>query len=312
MTDMATRDAYGNALIELGKINRDVVVLDADLSQSTKTHGFSQMFPERFFNMGIAEQNLMAVAAGLARGGKIPFASTFAMFATGRAFEIIRNAISYPQLNVKIAATHAGITVGEDGASHQSVEDIALMRSIPGMVVLVPADATEAAGAIHAAAQWNGPVYIRLGRSKVPRLFEEGTPFRIGTAQVIREGSEVTLLACGIMTSAALEAAKILGKEGISAEVVNVSTIKPLDEETILASLGKTGCAVTAEEHSVLGGLGGAVAELAGTFCPVPLQRVGVKDRFGESGKPDELLKAYGLTSGEIAARAREAVSQKR
>ena len=305
MSDRATRDAYGTALVTLGKENRDVVVLDADLSKSTKTYDFSRAYPERFFNMGIAEQNLMAVAAGLARENKIPFASTFAMFATGRAYEIIRNSICYPRLNVKIAATHAGITVGEDGASHQSVEDISLMRSIPNMVVLVPADGTETKKMVEAAAAWKGPVYIRMGRSKVPALFDESYEFAIGRATVLKEGSDVTLLACGIMTAKALEAAGILAQEGISAEVINVGTIKPLDRETILTSLKKTGRAVTAEEHSIIGGLGSAVSELTAEELPVPVLKVGIRDTFGESGNPEELLVAYGLTAEEIAGKAR-------
>jgi len=305
MSDRATRDAYGTALVTLGKENRDVVVLDADLSKSTKTYDFSRAYPERFFNMGIAEQNLMAVAAGLARENKIPFASTFAMFATGRAYEIIRNSICYPRLNVKIAATHAGITVGEDGASHQSVEDISLMRSIPNMVVLVPADGTETEKMVEAAAAWKGPVYIRMGRSKVPGLFDESYEFAIGRATVLKEGSDVTLLACGIMTAKALEAAGILAQEGISAEVINVGTIKPLDRVTILTSLKKTGRAVTAEEHSIIGGLGSAVSELTAEELPVPVLKVGIRDTFGESGNPEELLVAYGLTAEEIAGKAR-------
>jgi len=305
MSDRATRDAYGTALVELGKNNRNVVVLDADLSKSTKTYDFSRAYPERFFNMGIAEQNLMAVAAGLARENKIPFASTFAMFATGRAYEIIRNSICYPRLNVKIAATHAGITVGEDGASHQSVEDISLMRSIPNMVVLVPADGTETEKMVEAAAAWKGPVYIRMGRSKVPALFDDSYEFSIGRATVLKEGSDVTVLACGIMTAKAMEAADILSEEGISAEVINVGTIKPLDRETILTSLKKTGRAVTAEEHSIIGGLGSAVSELTAEELPVPVLKVGIRDTFGESGKPEELLVAYGLTAEEIAGKAR-------
>ena len=239
------------------------------------------------------------------KGMPFSFASTFAMFATGRAYEIIRNSICYPRLNVKIAATHAGITVGEDGASHQSVEDISLMRSIPNMVVLVPADGTETEKMVEAAAAWKGPVYIRMGRSKVPALFDESYEFAIGRATVLKEGSDVTLLACGIMTAKALEAAGILAQEGISAEVINVGTIKPLDRETILTSLKKTGRAVTAEEHSIIGGLGSAVSELTAEELPVPVLKVGIRDTFGESGNPEELLVAYGLTAEEIAGKAR-------
>ncbi|MDS1030595.1 transketolase family protein [Bacillota bacterium LX-D] len=300
MTKIATREAYGKALVRLGEENENIVVLDADLAKSTKTIDFAKTYPERFFDMGIAEQNMLGTAAGLSLGGRIPFASSFAMFATGRAFEIIRNSIAYPKLNVKIAATHAGITVGEDGASHQAIEDIALMRSIPNMTVLVPADGIETEQAVRAAAYYQGPVYIRLGRSGVPVIYDDQYTFAIGKANVLKEGADVTILATGIMVSLALEAAEALQKEGVAAEVINVSTIKPLDAATILQSLQKTKAAVTAEEHSIIGGLGSAVAELSAENFPVPLVRVGVKDVFGESGKPAELLEKYGLTAQGI------------
>lgn len=312
MTKIATRDAYGKALVRLGKENKDIVVLDADLAKSTKTIEFAKAFPERFFDMGIAEQNMIGTAAGLSLAGKIPFVSSFAIFATGRAFEQLRNSVAYPKLNVKVAATHAGITVGEDGASHQSVEDIAIMRALPNMTVIVPADGVETEQAVIKAAKYEGPVYIRLGRSGVPVIYDENYQFEIGKAHVVREGSQVTIVAAGIMVSAALEAAETLAQEGIEAEVINLSTIKPLDEATILQSLQKTGCVVTAEEHSIIGGLGSAVAELAAEKYPVPLVRVGVKDVFGESGKPHELLEKYGLTPQDIVQAAKEVVARKK
>lgn len=312
MTKIATRDAYGKALVRLGKENKDIVVLDADLAKSTKTIEFAKAFPERFFDMGIAEQNMIGTAAGLSLAGKIPFVSSFAIFATGRAFEQLRNSVAYPKLNVKVAATHAGITVGEDGASHQSVEDIAIMRALPNMTVIVPADGVETEQAVIKAAKYEGPVYIRLGRSGVPVIYDENYQFEIGKAHVVREGSQVTIVAAGIMVSAALEAAETLTQEGIEAEVINLSTIKPLDEATILQSLQKTGCVVTAEEHSIIGGLGSAVAELAAEKYPVPLVRVGVKDVFGESGKPHELLEKYGLTPQDIVQAAKEVVARKK
>ncbi|SHI55023.1 transketolase family protein [Desulfofundulus thermosubterraneus] len=311
MKKIATRDAYGKALVELGRENPDVVVLDADLAKSTKTIEFAKHFPERFFDMGIAEQNMMGTAAGLAAAGKIPFCSTFAIFATGRAFEIIRNSVAYSRLNVKIAASHAGITVGEDGGSHQSVEDIALMRSLPNMTVLVPADAVETRAAVRAAAQIQGPVYIRLGRPGVPVLHEDDFHFEPGRAVTMREGNDATIIATGIMVAAALEAAGMLEQEGIRVRVVNMHTIKPLDEEAVIAAARETGVIVTAEEHSVIGGLGGAVAEAVCAHHPVPVCRVGVPDVFGESGKPGELLEKYGLTAAHLAAKVREAVTKK-
>ncbi len=308
---VATRDAYGEALAELGRENPDIVALDADLSKSTKTAVFGKAFPERFFNMGIAEADLMATAAGLAAAGKIPFASTFAVFAAGRAFDQVRNSICYPRLNVKIGASHAGITVGEDGGSHQSVEDIALMRVLPNMTVLVPADGTETRAAVRAAAAIDGPVYVRLGRAGVPTLFNPDYAFRVGEAVILREGRDVSLFACGVMVAEALRAANELAAEGLEAEVVNVSSLKPFDWRTVADSAAKTGAAVSAEEHSIIGGLGGAVAESLAEHAPVPMVRIGLRDTFGESGTPDELMKAYGLTAGDIARAAREAVRRK-
>lgn len=312
MANLATREAYGKALVELGKENNNVVVLDADLSKSTKTADFAKVYPERFFNIGIAEADLMGTAAGLATCGKIPFASTFAMFAAGRAFEQIRNSICYPKLNVKIAATHAGLTVGEDGASHQAIEDISLMRSIPNMTVIVPCDDVETMAAIKAVAEYYGPVYIRLGRSSVPTLNDENTyKFEIGKAVTLKEGSDVTLFATGIMVSEAMKAAELLSKEGVSAEVINIHTIKPIDAKAIVNSVTKTGCAVTCEEHNIIGGLGSAVCEVLAENKPAPIVRVGVKDTFGESGKPNELLKHYGLTAEDIVKAAVEVIKRK-
>jgi transketolase len=311
MEYIATRDAYGKALVKLGSLNPNVVVLDADLSKSTKTHDFMKNYPKRFFNMGIAEQNLMGTAAGLAASGKVAYASTFAVFATGRAFEQIRNSIAYNKLNVKIAATHAGLTVGEDGASHQSIADIALMRALPNMTVIVPADGIEAEKAVLSAAELEGPVYIRLGRSAVPVLYDEGYEFEVGRASVLRQGSDATIMACGIMVAEALQAAEALQEEGISVGVINVSTVKPIDAATVVAAAQATGAVVTAEEHSVIGGLGSAVAEVLAENCPVPLERVGVQDTFGESGKPQELLEKYGLTAANIREAVRKVLKRK-
>ncbi len=311
MTKIATRDAYGKALAKLGEINKDVVVLDADLSKSTKTADFQKVFPERFFNMGIAEQNLMGVAAGFAAAGKIPFASTFAVFAIGRAYDQIRNTIGYPHLNVKIAATHAGLTVGEDGGSHQMLEDLALTRAIPGMTVIVPADGTETEKAVFAAAEMKGPVYIRLGRPGVPVIFDEDYKFEIGKAAVVEKGTDVTIFATGIMLSIAIEAGKLLAKENISPEIINISTIKPLDKDGIITSVSKTHCCVTCEEHNILGGLGSAVAEVLAENIPVPMERVGVEDVFGKSGSPDELLNAFGLTAENIAEKVKRVLQRK-
>ena len=311
MANIATRDAYGQALAELGATNDKVVVLDADLSKSTKTNDFKKLFPERFFNIGIAEQNLMGTAAGFAATGKIPFASSFAVFAVGRAYDQIRNSIAYPRLNVKIAATHAGLTVGEDGGSHQMLEYIALMRAVPNMTVIVPADGVETRQAVLAAAAYDGPVYIRLGRPKVPVLFGEDYEFEIGKGVVLRDGSDVTLVATGIMVSKAVEAAETLAAEGINAAVVNISTIKPLDDALLIAMAQKTGAVVTCEEHNIYGGLGSAVAEVLVENCPVPMTRVGVEDSFGESGLPDQLLEKYRLTVDNIVKKAKAVMARK-
>jgi transketolase len=311
MASIATRDAYGEALAELGAVNENIVVLEADLSKSTKTSDFKKVYPERLFNMGIAEQNMIGTAAGFAAAGKTPFASTFAVFAAGRAYDQIRNSIAYPNLNVKIAATHAGLTVGEDGGSHQMLEDIALMRALPNMTVIVPADGIETKQVIKAAAELEGPVYIRLGRPKVPVLFGDDYKFEIGKGVVLKEGTDVTLIGTGIMVSKAMEAAELLAAEGISAAVVNISTIKPLDAELIIAQAQKTGAVVTCEEHTICGGLGSAVAEVLVENCPVPMARVGVEDKFGESGLPDELLEKYGLSASNIAAKAKAVIAKK-
>ena len=308
---IATRDAYGEALAELGETNKDVVVLDADLSGSTKTAIFAKKFPERFFNMGIAEQNMMGTAAGLAASGKIPFASTFAIFATGRAWEQVRQSIAYPKLNVKIVATHAGITVGEDGASHQSVEDIAVMRVIPNMTVIVPADGVETKKVINEIVRYRGPVYVRLSRGKSPVVLDDSYSFEIGKGVVLKDGTDVSLIACGVMVYKALQAADILGKEGVSARVINISSIKPIDADLIIRAARETGCVVTAEEHSIIGGLGGAVAETLAENCPIPVKRVGIEDKFGTSGDADLLMELYGLTADNIAKAAREVIKKK-
>ncbi|MEW9077931.1 transketolase family protein [Terrisporobacter glycolicus] len=309
MSKIATREAYGKALVKLGKINDDVVVLDADLSKSTKTNDFLKAYPNRFFNMGIAEQNLVGAACGFAAAGKIPFASTFAMFATGRAFEVIRNSVCYPKLNVKICATHAGITVGEDGGSHQSVEDISLMRSIPNMTVVVPADGVEAEKMIFAAAEFNGPMYVRLGRSAVPTIFEQDYNFEIGKGVVIRDGNDATIIACGIMVNEAIIAADMLKEENINARVINMSTIKPIDTELIIKAAKETKAIITAEEHSIIGGLGSAVSEVVSENHPTIVKKVGVNDSFGESGTPNELLEKYGLNAKNIVEKVKEALN---
>ena len=309
---IATREAYGNALAELGE-KYDIVVLDADLSEATKTGTFKKKFPERFINCGIAEGNMMAVAAGIAATGKIPFASSFAMFAAGRAFEQVRNEIGYPHLNVKIGATHAGISVGEDGATHQCNEDLALMRTIPGMTILNPADGIEARAAVEAAILHDGPVYLRFGRYAVPYLYDEANyKFEIGKGVKLAEGTDVTIVATGLMVHIALEAKELLVAEGISAEVINIHTIKPLDVEMIAESAQKTGAVVTAEEHNIIGGLGGAVCEALAGVCPVPVLRVGMEDCYGRSGKVPALLAAYGLTKENIAAKAKAAIALKK
>ncbi len=308
---IATREAYGNALAEFGE-KYDFVVLDADLAAATKTGIFKKKFPERFFDCGIAEGNMMTVAAGIATTGKVVFASTFAMFAAGRAFEQVRNSIAYPHLNVKIGATHAGITVGEDGATHQCLEDLGVMRTIPGMAIVNPADAVEARAAVLWAINYNGPVYLRFGRLAVPVIFDESDySFEFGKNKMLRDGSDVTIMATGTMVYMALEAAEILASEGISAKVLNVHTIKPLDTESVIDAAKTTGCIVTAEEHNIIGGLGSAVAEAVAEAYPVPVLRVGVEDRFGKSGKVAPLLEAYGLTPAAIANKARAAIALK-
>lgn len=309
---IATREAYGNALAEFGSDTR-IVVFDADLSKSTKTDTFKKKYPERFFNMGIAEANMMVTAAGMASCGKIAFASTFAMFAAGRAFEQIRNSICYPKLNVKIAATHAGITVGEDGASHQAIEDIAIMRAVPNMTIISPADAVETRHAIKAAIEYDGPVYIRLGRLNVPVIFsEENYKFELGKGITLSEGKDVTIIATGMMVQAALEARDTLKQEGIDARVIDIHTIKPIDAELIVKAAKETGAIVTAEEHNIIGGLGSAVAEVVTENYPVPVLRVGVMDKFGKSGKPDVLMEMYGLTAANIVAKVKDVMKLKK
>ena len=310
---IATREAYGKALAKLAAINENVVVLDADLSKSTKTADFKAVAPERFINMGIAESNMMGVAAGLSTCGKIPFASTFAMFAAGRAFEQIRNSICYPSLNVKICATHAGLTVGEDGATHQSIEDISLMRSIPNMIVINPSDAIETEAAIFAAAEYNGPCYVRLGRLAVSVINDNADyKFEIGKGVTLTKCNDVTIIATGMMVELALEAKEELAKDGINARIINIHTIKPIDKELLINAAKETGAIVTVEEHSIIGGLGSAVAEVVTEEYPVPVLKVGIKDTFGESGKPNELLKAYGLTTEAIVEHSKKAISLKK
>lgn len=309
---VATRDVYGKTLVELGRSRDDIVVLDADLSKSTKTALFAEEFPLRFFNVGVSEADMMGTAAGLAASGYIPFASTFGVFATGRAYDQVRNSIAYTRLNVRIVASHTGLTVGEDGASHQTLEDIALMRVLPNMTLVVPADGYQTRQALLAIVDYPGPVYFRLGRPKVPQVIPEGTSFELGKGQFLEEGRDVAFVATGIMTGKALEAAALLRKEGISASVVNMHTIKPLDTELLHEVATATGAVVTAEEHSVIGGLGGAVAETLAETCPVPVFRVGVKDSFGESGAPDELLQKYGLTSSHLVEAAKKAIRAKK
>ena len=309
---IATRDAYGNALVKAGEKYDNFVVLDADLAAATKTGTFKKQFPERFYDCGIAEGNMMSIAAGIAATGKKVFASSFAMFAAGRAFEQVRNSIGYPHLNVIIGATHAGISVGEDGATHQCCEDIALMRTIPGMTVINPADATEAEAAVFAALEMDGPVYIRFGRLAVPVIFDENYKFEVGKGVELKEGSDVTVVATGLMVNEALEAYEILKSEGISAEIINIHTIKPLDEEIIIKAAQKTGAIVTAEEHSVIGGLGSAVCDVTSEKCPVPVVKVGVQDTFGKSGPAPELLDVFGLRAKDIVAAAKKAISLKK
>lgn len=307
----ATRDAYGEILKELGAENKDIVVLDADLSSSTKTKVFAEAFPDRFFNTGIAEANMIGVAAGLASCGKIPFASTFAVFGAGRAYEQIRNSVCYPRLNVKVAVTHSGLTVGEDGATHQMLEDITLMRALPNMTVTVPADANETKAIVRWAVGYKGPVYIRMGRAKCDDIIPEDYKFVPGKSMELCQGSDVTIIACGIMTSKAVSAAKELEKQGIHARVINMSSIKPIDEEAIVKVAKETGAILTCEEHTVNGGLGGAVAEVLAKNCPAIMSMIGTNDTFGESGTADSLLEKYGLTADHIVEEAKKLLKRK-
>lgn len=308
---IATREAYGKTLVEIGGQYNNVIVLDADLSKATKTNAFKNAFPDRHINVGIAELNMNGIAAGLAASGKIPIVSTFAIFGTGRSYDAVRNSICYPKLNVKFALTHAGLTVGEDGATHQCIEDIALMNVLPNMTVFVPADAVETRQAILEALKINGPVYIRLGRDKTDVIYDENYVFTPGKAHVMADGADVTLAACGIMVVRAMQARKILKEKGIDAAVINCSTIKPFDAETLSTYAKKTGAVVACEEHSMFGGLGSIVAKTVCDHYPVPVEQVAVMDTFGESGKPAELLEKYGLTAEEIVKKALKAVARK-
>ncbi len=307
----ATRESYGMALAELGE-KYDILVMDADLSKSTKTDTFKKKFPERFINTGIAEGNMISTAAGIASTGRVVFASSFAMFAAGRAFEQVRNSVAYPKLNVKIGATHAGISVGEDGASHQCLEDIGIMRTIPNMVIINPADHVEAMAAVEAAINHDGPVYLRFGRLPVPQIFGDDYKFELGKGVTIAEGKDATIVATGLMVPYAIEARELLAKEGIDAGVINIHTIKPIDADILTEAAKKTGAIVTAEEHNVIGGLGSAVAEVLAETCPVPIKRVGTQDVFGRSGKPYELMKLYGLTAENIAENVKQAIALKK
>lgn len=311
---IATRAAYGDALVELGGQYPDLVVLDADLSGSTMTKGFAKAFPDRFFNMGIAEGNMMTVAAGLAAAGKKAFANSFAIFASGRAFEQVRNSIAYPHLNVTVVGSHGGLSVGEDGATHQACEDLAVMRAIPGMVVCCPCDGTEMKAAVKALMDYDGPAYLRLGRSAVEDLTGDlpGYSFQLGKGVTLREGSDVTIIAVGLMVQEAMKAAGTLAAEGVQARVIDMHTIKPLDEELVLKAARETGCIVTTEEHNIVGGLGSAVAEYLSGVCPVPVIRHGVEDVFGRSGKASEVLAAYGLTADGIVAKVKAALALKK
>lgn len=308
---IATRDSYGNALVELGNLYDDFIVLDADLAAATKTGTFKKAFPERFYDCGIAEQNMMSIAAGVAATGKKVFASSFAMFAAGRAFEQVRNSVAYPKLPVIIGATHAGISVGEDGATHQCCEDIALMRSIPGMTVINPADDTEARLAVKAAYEHNGPVYIRFGRLAVPVIFGDDYKFEIGKGVELKEGNDVTVIATGLMVNEAMEAYELLKAEGINARIINIHTIKPLDNDIVIKAAKETGAIVTAEEHSVIGGLGSAVCDLLAAECPVPVLKLGVNDEFGYSGPAPKLLDEFGLRAANIVEMAKKAIALK-
>jgi transketolase len=308
----ATRDSYGEALVEMGKVHDDLLVLVADLADATKVEGFKKAYPERFFDCGIAEANMMGIAAGLAASGKKVFASSFAMFAAGRAFEIVRNSIGYPHLPVKIGATHAGISVGEDGASHQCCEDIALMRTIPGMTVINPSDDIEAKAAVAASMDIDGPVYIRFGRLAIPVINDfDGYKFEVGKGVTLKDGNDVTIIASGLLVNEALEAAKTLAADGINARVINIHTIKPIDKDIICKAAKETGLIITAEEHSVIGGLGSAVADVVTECCPVPVVKIGVNDEFGHSGPAPDLLKEFGLSAENIVKVTKEAVARK-
>lgn len=308
----ATREAFGATLLELAREGRnDIVALDADLSKSTTTAKFAAEYPGRFFNVGVAEQNMIGTAAGLAVEGKTAFTGSFAVFATGRAYDQVRNTVCYSDLSVKLCPTHSGVTVGPDGGSHQMLEDLALMRVLPRMRVLVPADANAARAAIRLAASMPGPFYVRLGRASVPIIHPEDFELELGRAYVLREGTDVTLAACGVMVERALGAAELLAAKGVSAEVIDVACVKPIDADTLAASAEKTGAVVTCEEHSILGGMGGAVAEVLGERSPVPLQRVGVRDVFGTSGEPEELVEYYGLTARHVAETAERVLARK-
>ena len=311
MSKIATRQAYGEYLAELGARNKDIVVLDADLSGATKTSEFKKVFPERHFNAGIAECDMMGMAAGLSTTGKIPFASTFAIFGAGRAYEIVRNSICYPKLNVKIGCSHAGLSVGEDGASHQAIEDIALMRVLPNMTVLVPADGIETKRMMDAALAIDGPVYIRTCRLATENIMPEDYQFEVGKAAVMHQGDDVTIMAMGLMVERALDAAKALEADGIHARVLNMGSVKPIDRDAIEKAAKETGAIVTAEEHSVIGGLAGAVCEVLAETTPAPVEKIGVQDQFGQSGKALEVLEAYGLTSDAIAEAAKKAIARK-
>lgn len=311
MKKQATRDAYGKALLELGGLHEDIVVLDADLSQSTRTAEFAKVYPDRFFNAGIAEQNMMGMAAGLSTANKTVFASSFAIFAVGRAFEQVRNSLAYANLNVKVCATHSGITVGEDGGSHQSIEDIAIMRSVPNMTVVVPSDGISTKEALFSIYEYKGPVYLRLGRPAVPIIYDEGLEFEIGKGIELRDGPDATLIACGMMVAMAVEAADELAKQGINLSVIDMHTIKPLDEELIIRKAKETGAILTIEEHSIIGGLGGAVCEVVSEHHPIPVIRMGIKDVFGQSGTPNELLQHYNLTTEHIIQKAQDLLKKK-
>lgn len=307
---IATRDSYGNALVELGKMHENIVVLDADLAGATKSGTFKKTFPDRHFNCGIAECNMVGVGAGLSTMGLVPFVSTFAMFAAGRAYEQVRNTIGYPHLNVKICATHGGISVGEDGASHQCCEDFGLMRTIPGMTVMCPSDDVEARKMVHAAYEMEGPVYIRFGRAATPVYHDETFSFTVGKGEVLQDGTDVAIIATGILVPEAIEAGKRLAAEGIKARIINMATIKPLDEELMIRAAKECGRIVTVEEHNILGGLGEAVAAVVAEYVPVPVHRIGVRDEFGHSGPATELLKQFGLTADEIVAQTKTIVGK--